>query len=101
MTNSIGWGNYKDATESAGEDAGILQTTGKNEAWKAKNIYDLAGNAQEWSMEDADGFLRMLRGGAWDGSGTGNPASYRYGDFPDTCGSNYSFRPVLYLTILE
>ena len=42
--NSTDWGNYYNL---ASIDSGKLQTSGKNEAWKANNIYDLAGNCYE------------------------------------------------------
>ena len=46
--DSTSWGNYKNNTESG---AGVLQATGYSEIWKANNIYDLAGNVCDWTME--------------------------------------------------
>lgn len=46
MTDSRSWGNYSNATGSATENSGSSNmdyTTGRSEAWKACNIYDLAG----------------------------------------------------------
>ena len=62
INDSISWGNYCDATGSAATDSGILQTAGKNESWQAKNIYDLAGNAEEWTMESGYANVKMVRG---------------------------------------
>ena len=60
--NSSDWGNYKDSTGAAAINSGTRQTSGKNEAWKANNIYDLAGNYYEWTQEASDTYLRGFRG---------------------------------------
>ena len=63
------WGNYREAIGDAATNSGVLNTTGKNEAWKAKNIYDLAGNVSEWTMESyygrvsRDGYYALMSGG--------------------------------------
>ena len=96
--NSEDWGNYYDITGAA-TDSGNLQTSGKNEAWKSNNIYDLAGNYVEWTQEVAD--KRIRRGGFyWDLSVINNPASDR--DNTPPYFSNYSdnrmsSRPALYI----
>ncbi len=52
--NSTGKGYY---------DAGNPTTTGSNTAYAVNNIYDMAGNAWDWTLEANDTNLRMLRGG--------------------------------------
>lgn len=47
--NSTDWGNYKDSIGNATNNSGTKQNSGTNEAWKANNIYDLAGNYLEWT----------------------------------------------------
>ena len=54
--DSTSWGNY----EIDGID-GEKQVTGYNEAWKANNIYDLAGNCWEWTQETNDINYRIVR----------------------------------------
>ena len=61
-TDSSSWGNYKDSTGSAATNSGSKQISGKNEAWKANNIYDLAGNCREWTQEAYSSFSRVNRG---------------------------------------
>ena len=61
-TNSSSWGNYSDSTGAAATNSGSKQTSGKNEAWKANNIYDLAGNCLEWTQEAVDANDRVNRG---------------------------------------
>ena len=60
--DSADWGNYKDSTGTAATNSGSLQTAGKNEAWQANNIYDLAGNYFEWTQETSDTNVRVTRG---------------------------------------
>ena len=61
-TDSSSWGNYKNSTGAAATNSGSKQTSGKNEAWKANNIYDLAGNCREWTQEALSTLDRISRG---------------------------------------
>ena len=96
--NSEDWGNYYDITGAA-TDSGNLQTSGKNEAWKSNNIYDLAGNYVEWTQEVAD--KRIRRGGFyWDLSVINDPASDRNNTppyFSNYSDNRMSSRPALYI----
>ena len=88
-TNSADWGNYT---------SGSKQTAGKNEAWQANNIYDLAGNCWEWTQEASSTTGRVSRGGYYDNSGSVNPASDRNVISPNNSyGSSRSSRPALYI----
>ena len=73
-------------------------TTGRNEAWKAKNIYDIAGNVREWTLEKTTNSDSPCsgRGGNYNNDGSNNPASCR--NYGTTSGSDYriGFRPALY-----
>ena len=62
-TDSTNKGNY---TES-------LVSTGSSDKYSVNNIYDMAGNAYEWTMEGADNTLRAVRGG---GIGTENTDTF-------------------------
>ena len=61
-SNSNSWGNYSDSTGEAATDSGSPQTSRKNEAWQANNIYDLAGNYMEWTQEASYTSFRIVRG---------------------------------------
>ncbi len=74
IVNSTDWGNYSNNTESG---AGSRKSTGYSETWKANNIYDLAGNVMEWTMEAVSIDCRVLRGGYYLNSGSNYPSSYR------------------------
>ena len=95
--NSTDWGNYNDSTGVAQNNSGILQTSGKNEEWKANNIYDLAGNEDEWTQDANSTISRSCCGGSYSGTGTrtGQPAADRNYKSPNT--SDVSSRPALYI----
>ena len=82
ITDSREWGNYGDSTEPANTGNYVKnrkKDTGSNEAWKANNIYDIAGNCYEWTQEADDTSYRACRGGLCYNSGSFAPASYRVG----------------------
>ena len=60
IANSRTWGNYSNNTE---EGAGTRQKTGYKETWKANNIYDLAGNLWDRTIEAYNTYSRVRRGG--------------------------------------
>lgn len=60
----------------------------------SKNIYDLAGNCWEWTMEAINTSYRVRRGG---GYGNARPVSNRGGNYPISSFGNDSFRPTLYI----
>ena len=66
--------------------------------YQIKNIYDLAGNVDEWTMESCSSDARVNRGGNYVFSGSGFPASFR-GDQnnPSISGDFIGFRVALYL----
>ena len=61
LMDSKSWGNYKDSTGDAATNSGSAQPTGTNEAWKANNIYDLAGNLRERTIESYGPTNRVFR----------------------------------------
>ena len=97
--NSSSWGNYNDSTGNAKTNSGYINmnyTTGRNEAWKANNIYDLAGNVEDWTTEADSSVKRFSRGGVDILDGSDYPASYRLEN--DSVSEDYlGFRPALYL----
>ena len=86
-TDSSSWGNY----------SGTKRSSGYDEAWKANNIYDLAGNCRDWTQEAGYTYHRVYRGGFYSLSGSVVPASDRGNDSPDYSSSLYSARSALYI----
>jgi len=119
VTNSTTWGNYYNHTfEFDGKytsnpgnanptwgddettkpnDTSWLLTTGASDTNKAKNIYDIAGNVWEWTMEANSTSFRVVRGGYYIHYGSSNPASYRYGSGPTNSYDRIGFRTALYV----
>ena len=101
IRDSTSWGNYSNATFQYTNSSGGTSTkyseravripTGSTEYTKANNIYDLAGNVFDWTMEAYSTDSRGARGGFYSYEGYGRPASYRYYDYPDY-SSNYNTR---------
>ena len=87
VANSTGKGNY----------SGSIKETGSSDDYRIKNIYDLAGNAWEWTMEAYGTGGRVYRGGVYEGTGSDYPASYRYYNRPNVSDNRLTFRSALYL----
>ena len=79
--DSSSWGNYN-STEKAETSSGEKRRAGNNEAWRANNIYDLAGNCYEWTQEAMSTHYRVGRGGCYTDSGSTNTASARGYNIP-------------------
>ena len=92
---SISSEENKTKTKTASES--ILLTTGASEDFKTKNIYDLAGNVYERTNEADSTTSRVYRGGCCSNSGTGDPASHRFSNYPYHCNYGIGFRPALYI----
>ncbi len=72
-----------------------IELTGSVSTDVSKNIYDLAGNCGEWTMEANDTYYRVYRGGRYNSA---LPVSSR--SYYDPTGSSFldlSFRPTLYI----
>ena len=124
ITNSTTWGNYKNnawtierttaqytdttnvktgnwtaitSDKSKTSSASYLLTTGASDTFKVKNIFDLAGNVLEWTMEAVGSANRVSRGGSYDINGSDYPASFRVSYRPTSSRSSVGFRLALYL----
>ena len=107
ISDSSSWGNYYNATFTYTNSSGVTATknensstripTGSAEYTKANNIYDLAGNVHEWTMEADSTSGRDLRGGRYDYAGSYDPARLRYSNYPVNSYGNYGCRAALYV----
>ena len=65
-------------TEQSSDSNSILITTGGTEQSKVMNIYDIAGNVWEWTLEkNSDTSRSCARGGGYNNAGPGLPAADR------------------------
>ena len=117
--DSTTWGNYNNAefeitkgkystnygntfTEVKGTypkpRSSVLLTTGATERNSVLNIYDLAGNEFEWTLEKSTtaNSPSVSRGGHYNSDGSNDPASYRTSNTTSISYSNFSFRPALW-----
>ncbi len=88
---------YVKNSENQGNYTGNIAKTGDQETYAIKNIYDMAGNVYEWTMEAYAAAPRVIRGGNYNYSGDYFPASNRYSYPPDNSYSDLGFRVTLYL----
>lgn len=89
--DSSTWGNYKDNTNATNKKS----LTGSNEAWKANNIYDIAGNVWELTTESYNKEA-VARGGDYLSNGEILPAGTR-DHAADTSNFDYTgFRVMMY-----
>lgn len=97
IIDSTDMGNYGIENTPGQTTNGKIKLTGQ---YQVKNIYDLAGNVYEWTMEAYGIDKRLYRGGAFNGGGLGFPASTR--NYSEAGGPNFSrdvvgFRVSLYI----
>ena len=89
---------YVKNSENQGNYARIIARTGDKETYAVKNIYDMAGNVYEWTMEAYGTDNRVIRGGNYGYSGDVRPASSRDYYGPDYSNDGFiGFRVTLYL----
>ena len=81
------------------EQNGSPSVTGSDEKYAKYNIYDLAGNVGEWTMEAYSTTSRVYRGGTYIQRGDFYPTSYRATAVPTTENDKIGFRVVLYFNI--
>ena len=85
-------------TEQSSDSNSILITTGGTEQSNVMNIYDMAGNIWEWTLEKASNFLYpcAVRGGNYNRTGSNGPAAYRVSDSTDGSYNDVGFRVSLF-----
>ena len=94
--DSTAWGNHWNTENSPRK----VVETGSREEWCSNNIYDFAGNVDEWTQEQNKspfGLSRATRGGNYSDCGHDYPVACRLYDNPDYDYSRTGFRVTLYI----
>ncbi len=71
--DSTEWGNYWNRENSSMK----IVETGSREEGCANNIYDLAGNVEEWKQEKYKNLYPVARGSIYKGFGSNYPVAFR------------------------
>ena len=93
VEDSTEWGNHWNTENSPKK----VVETGSREEWCANNIYDFAGNVDEWTQEQNKSSRRAIRGGDCFDNGGNYPVAYRFYYGPNGCFCNTGFRATLYI----
>ena len=95
-TNFVDSSRNKIAQSS--NENGILVTTGTSEKNKVMNIYDVAGNVIEWTLEKTSNISNpcAYRGGGFNITGLDSPATFRYNRSTDDSYNDIGFRVSLF-----
>ena len=106
-TNSAAYGNYSDNTlEYKESEDGETKTqvtassvipTGSSETTNINNIYDMAGNVFDWTIETMNLTSRAYRGRNFGYKGIDSPAYDRQGNSPVELGNGRGSRSTLYI----
>ena len=104
-SNSTSWANYGKATFEYTNSSGSVVTknsgsyvripAGSTDYTKANNIYDLAGNVYDWTMEANSSYDRVMRGGNF--SSNSSTARSRNDGNPPGSGDFCGCRSALYI----
>ena len=73
VEDSSQWGNYWNTNNTVQDKT----KTGACQDWCANNIYDFAGNINEWTQERKDADFYVVRGGSFAFNGNYTPVSIR------------------------
>ena len=93
VEDSTEWGNHWNTENSPKK----LVETGSREEWCANNIYDFAGNVDEWTQEQNESSRRVIRGGNCNFGGNNYPVACRYFGNHVIIYSFTGFRATLYI----
>ena len=101
-SNSNGWyvNQWQEATKYTGGAITCVVTTGSLELANLCNIYDMAGNLSEWTMEGYNAELHVYRGGDLVDDGNAYPIVRRTNSYGITSAHvARGFRPSLYIKL--
>lgn len=87
------------SAQRKGNYSGSRIETGSNPDYAVNNIYDMAGNVNDWTLESYDTYDRLRRGGNYLNNGSFIPASGRNLGSPTNGSDDYGSRVTLYVAL--
>ena len=90
-------GTWTEATNFTSRSGNYIMTTGALAKANVCNIYDMAGNLCEWTMEGYSSNRRVSRGGGFYFGGSVDPVAARSRNVPAYIYASFGFRPSLYI----
>ncbi len=93
VDDSTNWGNHWKTENSPKK----VVKTGSREEWCTNNIYDFAGNVDEWTQEQKGSLCRVTRGGNCGSDDDYCSVAYRKDYYPFNDYSCTGFRATLYI----
>lgn len=109
LSDSYSWGNHYNSSFKYTSSSGTVTTkysnynviipSGSTEYTKANNIYDIAGNVWDYTLEAYSSFGRMIRGGYSYQYAYVYPARERYHYYPYYSYSYFGVRAALYISM--
>ena len=102
VTNGVAKGNYGKITINGNEikdgndNTTLPASTGSRDEYRVKNIYDLAGNVWEWTLEACSNKIRTVRGGGYDIPNEYSRPDCRTFTYPNTIDAYHGSRLTIY-----
>lgn len=93
IEDSTNWGNHWNTEKSPRK----VVETGSCEEWCTNNIYDFAGNVDEWTQEQYGSSFNTIRGGYYCNNGNNYSVIHRKKSSPKNYFSSTGFRVALYI----
>ena len=99
VTNAVSMGNFGtiSGVDDGWSDTSSPASTGYSDNYKVKNVFDLAGNVRDWTLEAGNTDLRVPRGGNYyNTTSSYTRADDRNDDYPYGSSSSNGTRATLY-----
>ena len=99
VTNGVGKGNFGtiEGIDDGNPDTSKPAPTGSRDEYSVKNVFDLAGNLHEWTLEALNDYERVCRGADYDNMDDYDTwTAYRVDGNPTHGGSSVGSRLTLY-----
>lgn len=95
--NKIYFDNMENYNINILQESNKMENTGYSNAWSVNNVFDIAGNAEEWVRENSSSNMFSVRGGKYFVDGEERYANSRENTVQTKQSSDLGFRVALYI----